>query len=61
MKYTKWIAIIVTAVILCILLTETVSGLLGVSTETAIFIIFSIAIPAVGFAYDCIHLSKINK
>ncbi len=61
MKYIKWIAVIVVAVTLCILLAETVSKALGISTEIAMLIIFSVAFPVIGFAYDCIRLTTIKK
>lgn len=61
MKYTKWTTVVLVTVALCILLFNTVSKLLSVSPEIAIFIIGFIVFPVVGFVYDCIRLTKINK
>jgi preprotein translocase subunit SecY len=61
MKHKKWIAIIAIAVILCIFLAEAVSKVLGISTGTTMLIICSVAFPVMGFAYDCIRLTKIRK
>lgn len=61
MKYAKWTTVVLVTVALCVFLFNTVSKLLSVSPEAAIFIIGFIVFPVVGFIYDCILLSKINK